>query len=145
MRIGFDGRWYGQSGVGNYVSDLLDAMQRVDGDIEIILYEDPENPLDHLDGARIRKIPVRARKYSAREQFELARRCRIDRLDVFHSPFYLTPWFASCPVVVTIHDLIPFLFDIYGLPKRLLIRLGYRLATRKAARVIADSQNTRMI
>jgi glycosyltransferase involved in cell wall biosynthesis len=143
MRIGFDGRWYGQTGVGNYVSDLLMAMQCMDRDIEIILYEDPGNPLDHIKGNRIRKIPVHARKYSAHEQFELARRCRIDLLDVFHSPFYLTSWFAPCPVVVTIHDLIPFLFNIYGWPKRQLIKLGYRLATKKAARVIADSENTR--
>ena len=143
MRVGFDGRWYGYSGVGNYVSDLLPAMATVGADFEVVLYEDPRNPMEHVKGNRIRKVPVRARKYSLQEQFELAHRCRVDGLDVFHSPFYVTPWFAPCPVVVTIHDLIPFLFNIYNLPKRQLIRLGYRLAVKKAARVIADSENTR--
>jgi glycosyltransferase involved in cell wall biosynthesis len=143
MKVGFDGRWYGQSGVGNYVSDLLQAICSMDGDLEIILYEDPENPLEHVNGDRIHKVPVRSKRYSVWEQFELARRCRVDGLAVFHSPFYLTPWFAPCPVVVTIHDLIPFLFNIYSWPKRQLIKLGYRLATKKAARVIADSENTR--
>jgi len=142
MRIGFDGRWYGHSGVGNYVSELLQAMETEGGDLEIILYEDSKNPLEHVKADRIRKVPVYAKRYSVQEQFELARRCRVDHLDVFHSPWYVVPWFAPCPVVVTIHDLIPFLFNIYILPKRQLIRLGYRLAVKKAARVITVSQKT---
>lgn len=142
MRIGFDGRWNGSSGVGNYVSNLLQAMKTVDEEIEIVLYEDPKNPLEHVKCDRIRKVPIRARRYSVREQLELAWRCRIDRLHVFHAPFYLAPWFAPCPVVVTIHDLIPFLFKIYSPPKQELIKLGYRAAVLKAARVIADSKNT---
>jgi len=142
MRIGFDGRWYNHTGVGNYVSELVQAMGSLDEDIEIILYEDPKNALEHIKADRIRKVPVHARGYSAQEQFELALRCRADRLDVFHSPFYVTPWFARCPVVVTIHDLIPFLFKIYSLPKQEVIKLGYRMAIQKAARVIADSENT---
>ena len=142
MKVGFDGRWYGYSGVGNYVSNLLQAMGALQNGIEIILYEDPRNPLEHVQGDRIRKVPVLAKRYSVREQFELASRCRSDRLDVFHAPFYVAPWFARCPVVATIHDLIPFLFNIYSLPKQKVIKLGYRIAVRKAARVIADSENT---
>ncbi len=142
MRVGFDGRWYGHSGVGNYVSELLQAIGTLQDDIEIVLYEDPKNPLENIKGCRIRKVPVRARKYSSREQFELAWRCRADRVDVFHAPFYVAPWFASCPVVVTIHDLIPFLFNIYSFPKQKMIKLGYRMGVLKAARVIADSENT---
>lgn len=142
MKVGFDGRWYGHSGVGNYVSELLQAMETEEGDLEIILYEDPKNPLEHVTGARIRKVPVYAKRYSVQEQFELARRCRADGLDVFHSPFYVTPWFAPCPVVVTIHDLIPFLFKIYSFPKQKMIKLGYRMAILKASRLIADSENT---
>src|SRR6267378_4175781 len=118
MRVGFDGRWNGNSGVGNYVSNLLKAMNAVSGETEIIVYEDPKNPLEHVKSSRIRKVPINARRYSMQEQIELAWRCHADRLDVFHAPFYLAPWFAPCPVVVTIHDLIPFLFKIYNAPKQ---------------------------
>lgn len=142
MRIGFDARWYDHSGVGNYVSDLLQAMETVGGKMGIILYEDPKNPLRHIAGDHIRKVSVHAGRYSVLEQFELAKRCRADALDVFHSPFYIAPWIAPSPVVVTIHDLIPFLFDIYSSPKQKLIQLGYRLAVKKAARVIVDSEST---
>jgi glycosyltransferase involved in cell wall biosynthesis len=142
MRVGFDGRWYNSSGVGNYVSGLVRAMGSLDRGPDIFLYEDPQNPLKNVHSNHIVKIPVSAKRYSIQEQFELPRRCRTDRLDAFHSPFYLTPWLAPCPVVVTIHDLIPFLFSIYNLPKQTLVKLGYRLAAKKAARVIADSENT---
>lgn len=142
MQIGFDGRWNGHSGVGNYVWNLLKAIQYVGEDFEIVLYEDPENRLEHISGHGIRRIPFGAHRYSVREQVEFAHRCLADRLDVFHSPFYVTPWLAACPVVVTVHDLIPFLFDIYNPAKRRLVQLGYKLAVRKAARVIVDSENT---
>jgi glycosyltransferase involved in cell wall biosynthesis len=142
MRIGFDGRWYGHSGVGNYVSELLKAMGALDEDLEIIVYEDPKNPLEAVNATSIRKVAVYSGRYSVREQFELARRIGADRLDVFHSPFYITPLFASCPVVVTIHDLIPFLFKIYKSTKQQIIKLGYRAAVLKASRLIADSANT---
>ncbi len=127
LRIGFDGRWYGHSGVGTYVSELMHAMSTLEEDMEIILYEDPSNPLNNGDAKSVRTVPVHAKRYSVQEQFELAYRCRVDRLDVFHSPFYIVPFFAPCPVVVTVHDLIPFLFNIYGVPKRELVKLGYRL------------------
>src|SRR5260370_6524679 len=113
MKVGFDGRWYGDSGVGNYVAGLIEAIVALKNEIEIILYEDPRNHLEHVKGDSVRKVPVHAKRYSVLEQFELAYRCRADALDVFHSPFYVAPWFAPCPVVVTIHDLIPFLFNIY--------------------------------
>ncbi len=143
MRIGFDGRWYGNSGVGNYVFELLRAMDGLDEDIELVVYEDPRNPLHltHCSG-RLRTVPVAASRYSLREQFELPLRCRTDKIEVFHSPFYVTPWLAPCPVVVTIHDIIPFLFRIYPTPKQKLIQLGYKLGVRKAARLIADSKTT---
>jgi glycosyltransferase involved in cell wall biosynthesis len=49
---------------------------------------------------------------------------------------------AGCPVVVTIHDLIPFLFPIDGPAKSAMVRAGYRMAARKAAQIIAVSRNT---
>ena len=141
MRIGFDARWYNDSGVGNYVRDLTRYLARIP-DLDLVLYEGMENPLPLVEGDNVRKVQVRCRKYSVGEQFELSRRVHADRIDVFHSPFYVMPYMASCPVVVTIHDLIPFLFPIYGQPKREIIKTGYRLAAKCATRIIVDSQHT---
>jgi hypothetical protein len=43
MRVGFDARWYNDSGVGNYVAGLLNALAEAADDIELIVYEDPAN------------------------------------------------------------------------------------------------------
>jgi len=85
---------------------------------------------------------VHSSKYSLSAQFEFRRRIREDKLDVFHAPFYVMPLAAECPVVVTVHDLIPFLFRIYAWPKQWMVKTGYRVAVSRAAHVIADSQNT---
>jgi glycosyltransferase involved in cell wall biosynthesis len=85
---------------------------------------------------------VTLKKYSVAEQVHLARRCGEDKLDVFHSPFYVVPFFARCTVVVTMHDLIPFLFPVYAKAKQTIVRAGYRMAARRASHIIADSHNT---
>ena len=142
LRVGFDARWYNDSGVGAYIKGILGAMAQLDDQLDLIIYDDPQNPVPLPECSNVRRIAVAAKKYSIAEQVELARRCREDRLDVFHSPFYIVPLFASCPVVVTLHDLIPFLFPIYSKTKQMVVRAGYRLAVRKAAHIVADTDNT---
>ena len=142
LRVGFDARWYNDSGVGAYVKGILGAMAQLDDQLDLIIYDDPQNPVPLPECSNVRRIAIAAKKYSVAEQVELARRCREDRLDVLHCPFYIVPLFASCPVVVTLHDLIPFLFPIYSKAKQMVVRAGYRLAVRKAAHIIADSDNT---
>lgn len=142
IRVGFDARWYNDSGVGAYVSGLVGAMAQMQDQVELVLYEDERNSVPLPSGLTLRRVPVKANRYSAAEQVNLARYCRADSLDVFHSPFYVVPIFAPCPVVVTFHDLIPFLFPIYPWAKQSLVRNGYRVAARKAAHIIADSENT---
>jgi glycosyltransferase involved in cell wall biosynthesis len=48
----------------------------------------------------------------------------------------------NCPVVVTVHDLIPFLFSIYPWWKQKLVQAGYRRAARHTAHIVADSMVT---
>ncbi len=141
IRVGFDARWYNDSGVGTYVSELASALAQRD-EIELLLYEDPANPLPLPAAARLQRISVHAGKYSVAGQWELARRCREDGLDLVHSPFYVAPWLAQCPLVVTMHDLIPFRFPIYSWPKRMIVQQGYWLAALKAKQIVADSDNT---
>lgn len=137
MRVGFDARWYNKSGVGSYVGDLLPALARAG--CELVVYVDPSNPVPGLDKLRI--VPVRSGKYSPFSSFEFRSREKADKLDVFHCPFYATP-LLECPVVVTIHDLIPFLFPIYPWWKQKLVQAGYRRAAKQAAHIVADSQAT---
>ena len=142
MRVGFDARWYNDSGVGNYVAGLLTALAEAADDIELVVYEDPANRVPDLQGFMLQRIPIYSSKYSLRAQFELANRCRQDNIDVFHSPFYVVPFAAPCPTVATLHDLIPFLFTIYSWPKQWMVKMGYRAAAFRAAHVITVSHAT---
>src|SRR5258706_16337898 len=118
MRVGFDARWYNDSGVGTYVAELLKAMAPQQRDFDLVVYEDPKNPIPGLDGQGVERIPVGAGKYSLLGQSHLAWRCKRDGLDLLHSPFYAVPLAAPCPIVVSLHDVIPFLFRIYRWPKQ---------------------------
>jgi glycosyltransferase involved in cell wall biosynthesis len=152
LRVGFDARWYNDSGVGTYVAELVQAMAQLQSanGIELVVYEsalDTNAETRHaaspaLNIPNVERVVLRSPKYSVGEQFELARRCRLDRLNVLHCPFYVMPLAAPCPVVITIHDLIPFLFPIYSASKGLVIRTVYRVAARRAAHVITVSQHT---
>src|SRR6476646_10448199 len=139
MRVGFDARWYNQSGVGSYIAGLLPALVRAD--CELVVYADPRNPVPGLERLSVQTVPVSSGKYSPLATLEFRHRGERDKLDLFHCPFYAAP-LLRCPVVVTIHDLIPFLFPIYFWPKQKMVQAGYRAATKRAAHLIADSQCT---
>lgn len=142
MRVGFDARWYNDSGVGTYVAGLLAEFARQRLDFDLVIYESAENPVPELDSNTFERIPLSSGRYAPRSQWELKRRAIIDRLDVFHSPFYWSPLLVSCPVVITIHDLIPLLFPIYSWPKRMLVNAGHRTAARQSTEIIAVSAHT---
>jgi glycosyltransferase involved in cell wall biosynthesis len=139
MRVGFDARWYNKSGVGNYVAGLLPALARAGCDL--VVYVSPNNPVPGLDELNLKIVPVRSGKYSPFSSLEFWRHEKEDKLDVFHCPFYAAP-LLKCPVVVTVHDLIPFLFPIYPWWKQKVVQRGYRIAARRAAHIIADSEAT---
>jgi glycosyltransferase involved in cell wall biosynthesis len=137
-----DARWHNSSGVGVYVQLLLGALANLpERGFEVVAYQFADAPLP-IEDPRIRKENITGGKYSIAGQLQLAQRCRIDHIDVFHAPFYIVPILASCPVVCTIHDLMPFLFPIYGFLHQETVKLGYRTGIGKSARVIAISETT---
>jgi glycosyltransferase involved in cell wall biosynthesis len=147
MRVGFDARWYNESGVGTYVKELLTAFSEFRDEVEITAYEDPKNPLPASVAASIRRVQMSSPRFAVGEQFELRARCKSDQISVFHSPYqYGAPLLLPCPLVVTVHDLIPFLFRTRSWPKQLavipFVKLGYRAAALRAHHIIADSANT---
>jgi glycosyltransferase involved in cell wall biosynthesis len=139
MRVGFDARWYNSSGVGTYIAGLLPALVRAG--CEMVVYIDPRQPVPGLKELSVETVAVSSGKYSPLASLEFRRLEKRDKLDLFHCPFYAAP-LLKCPVVVTIHDLIPFLFPIYSGPKRKMVQIGYRVAAQCAAHVITDSRTT---
>lgn len=105
LRVGFDGRALTSpaAGIRRYTSELLRAIVALDDAPEIVL----------LGGADVRAAPSGLEHVS--EPWhpptnlgwmlvgfpEAARRARVD---LIHAPAYTAPFFASVPVVLTIHD-----------------------------------------
>jgi glycosyltransferase involved in cell wall biosynthesis len=141
LRVGFDARWYNDSGVGTYVVELLKSLV-AQNDLALVVYEDLGNPVPSLDDLRVTRVPVRSNRYSLAAQWEFRRRAAEDKLHLFHSPFFDVPLALNCPVVATIHDLIPFLFRVDSWPRQQMVKAGYRLATRRARHLISVSENT---
>jgi len=90
-------------------------------------------------------VPVRYSPVGLRQHLVLRRLAHELALDVFHSPSYTLPVLMPCPVVATLHDLIPCVYpqDLPDWRARAAYRALVRLALLRAQRVIVDAEATR--
>lgn len=128
-------------GIGRYAGALLEALGRVAPSLQLSLLTEP--------GAE--RLDVAARWVNAPPLFSAASQVWVPLLahtmgaDLFHAPYYLYPYGMPLPTVVTIHDLIPLEYPemIPGGAGRRLYRPLNRLAARRAAHVLTDSEGAR--
>ena len=124
LRVAFDVRMAGSSGIGTYVDALVDHLSRE-------------------DSLELRPVRSGAGIYSLREQLTLPPRAL--GVDLFHSPHYNAPLAVPSPLVVTIHDLahlaLPEVFR--GRAMRIYAQAMLRGALARARRVITVSAFSR--
>src|SRR5580700_10225312 len=101
IRIGYDLRW--QTGtLVHYVGNLLKALvARGKDNFHFVCYsqELESQIVPELDGlVEIRRVPWS--RYSVVGQFLLPGLLLKDRIKLFHSPFYMMPFFSHVPTVV---------------------------------------------
>lgn len=78
------------------------------------------------------------------EQIAFPLACRRLQADVAFVPYWGSPWWSPCPVVVTVHDLIPLLLPRYrGGPLRRAYTWLVSRTARRAAAVLTDSEASR--
>jgi len=134
-----------QGGPRTYVLGLLDALLQVDSANEyVIFYNDPVH-LGRYPRAKEVVLPGKsplARLW--REHVLLPLACRKERVDLLHCPKSAIPVFSPCPVVVTLHDLIPLKHpETEKFSARLYWRLQIPIAARRATFIITDSEHAR--
>jgi glycosyltransferase involved in cell wall biosynthesis len=115
MRIGIDARFLThpqKGGFKTYTENLIRALSNIDLNNEYFLY------LDRQPEACIKLPNCRNFSYKIlpgdspvigmpwREQARLHFQAKQDKLDLLHSPCLSAPLYLSCPLVVTIHDII---------------------------------------
>jgi glycosyltransferase involved in cell wall biosynthesis len=124
LRVAFDVRMAGSSGIGTYVDALVDHLSRE-------------------DSLELRPVRSGAGIYSLREQLTLPPRAL--GADLFHAPHYNAPLAAPCPLVATIHDLahlaLPEIFR--GRAMRIYANAMLRGTLARARRVITVSAFSR--
>ena len=140
LRVAIDGRLWGQTGIGRYISELCHALLQADEGIQILVFGSA-----HVHQRRLEWRTFQAPIYSLSEQVlgGLALRRAASQVSLFHAPHYNVPLLMPRPYVLTVHDLIPFRFrEQFG---RVHTELGFRVlrrATRGAAQIIVNSHCT---
>jgi len=145
VRIGIDARLAAapRTGIGSYTGSLIDALGRIDGPDQFVLFTD-----EALAGPARQRftntvLPVKQRQLWTFGSLPGA--CRRARLNLFHGTAnFELPAFAGCPLVATVHDLIPLRFpQAVSRRFRLLFRVLTRRALRAARLVMTDAEFTR--
>lgn len=153
MKIGIDIRTIlpTRSGVGNYVLHLVENLLRVDPESAYLFISRNEN-LTHIENLEKRVDPL-VTIFSHEnhplgdlwEHFILPRQLKKSGVEIFHGPASLIPFRKeNYRVVVTIHDLVAFLFpDTIPLKYGAYMRYLLRYAVRRADKIISVSSHTR--
>lgn len=162
MQIAFNGYFWGQprTGSGQYLRHLWDALPDVaPADIRLTLLLPPGGAWgsDVLAGGRAVRgghlpgLGGRAANLDKLlwEGVGVARLARRVSADVLHMPYLSAPFFPlrpfkPCPVVVTAHDMIPWV--VPGYAESAAVKLYLRVAVacvRRADLILADSEASR--
>lgn len=154
MNIGLDIRGGTDFGIGTYIRNVVRSLARIDGGVNgpprnrYIIIGKP----DRLRGYRelpenfiLQPFPWPAISLKNALAFRnLLKRHHCDLLHVPH--LFKTPRFAPCPYVVTVHDVLDFLYRTKNQPpwKRALRFELARQALKRAAGVLAVSNHTKV-
>jgi glycosyltransferase involved in cell wall biosynthesis len=150
MRVGIDVAILSSpaTGIGFYTLHLVQALTRVERDIEFVLLGAAPSLLSSIPHGKNFQVHPAARlqgiKRSVWQQTALPWLAASTQIDALHCPDFSRPLFSSVPIVNTIHDLSYFAPQcFFSLSKRMYKRaLGY-LALKRSDRIIVDSEFTR--
>nr|HPM77756.1 glycosyltransferase family 1 protein [bacterium] len=145
MKIAVDARALSgePSGVGIYTRTLIAGLGRQQTNDEYLLLSNRAIEIDDPLPANIfrheRSYPI--------GNIWLQQRCprllKQERVDLFHGTNFLAPLLSPCPTVLTVHDLSSFLFPKLHTRRNNFIQRLLPACIRRAAAVIAISENTR--
>ncbi len=127
-------------GIGRYVESLVHAMAGVLApDEQLFLIESSKYPTG-WEGA----VDVESSPFSLAQQWKVPWLLRWLKADLYHSAYYLMPYFPGVPTVLTVYDVIPLRFPEHSTARaRLLFRLTTKLALHASEHVIAISEATK--
>jgi glycosyltransferase involved in cell wall biosynthesis len=152
MRIGINARSLqgSRSGIAQYVYYLLLYLRKVDKKNEYTLFLGSSNYV--FEDIANFEFLLDISDFPTKNQFSkivwqhlyLPLRMKELRIDVFHEPAFVAPYFKKCPAVITIHDLsYKLLPNCYTLRNRLYLERLTERSISLSDKIIAISENTK--
>jgi len=145
MKIAIDIREAGneKTGKGWYTYNLVLELLKLDKKNEYILYTDNEkNPYSEFKNAQLKTVLGKSHKW----HLNVLKDLKANKPDLFFAPTsYIIPALAPkwLKVIITVHDLVAFLFPISHNGKAVLIeRLTLKRAVKNASQIFVVSENT---
>lgn len=145
MHIGLDAREMARpdTGIGNYVVNLVRALARVDQKNRYTLFVEDTPKMVTLPSNFQVVCLARAAVDKWQDQWVVPRTAARLDLDLFHAMHHdSTPLLMRAPSILTVHDIAPMDFPNPSTLHRLYYRTLTGLAIRRARRVICISQST---
>ena len=146
-RIGLDSRMLQNSGIGTYLRGLLSGLQSLDLDKDLTLFGLEPSLTETPSSKEVSKNPpvaFEAPIYSIQEQLQYP--SMVQQCQLWHAPHYNIPlWKGKAKLVVTIHDIIHWIFRKQFLSPLQTVYAGFMLrqAVRSADQIIAVSHHTK--
>ncbi|MCD6291292.1 MAG: glycosyltransferase family 4 protein [Anaerolineae bacterium] len=153
MRIALNGWFWGQmnTGSGQVLHGLVRWLPRASPDDERwLIVPRQAGHVGDVSGWQVVRVSTpfdRVHENLAKvwfEQIAFPRACQALDVDIAHIPYWGSPWWRPCRIIVTIHDLIPLLLPGYrgGFLQRLYTTLVAHTA-RRAHLILTDSEASR--
>jgi glycosyltransferase involved in cell wall biosynthesis len=156
IRVGINAAFLGKShnGQSTYIRGLLTALDRYAsiGNVTYVIYTAEENEMRLGSNFEWRNTPPVLSHDSTGlsnllrvlwVQLALPILLRKDKIDVLLCPMADSPVLSTRPYVVVVHDLIPLFFPEESRRLALYFRTMVPLILRNAAKIVADSENTK--
>ncbi|MCF8567685.1 glycosyltransferase family 4 protein [Alicyclobacillus tolerans] len=145
MKIAVDVRMARNTGIGRYISNLVDGLSLCPDITPLVLLQNSESPFKVMQG-HLQHVELKSRIFTIREQFELRNVLKKTNPNVVHSPQFNAPVATDLPLVVTIHDLaydrFPEEFPSYK--AFLYYRAMMKWVTKKARSIITVSNSSKV-
>lgn len=109
LRIAIDGRMikpHAMHGIARYVYQLVKCIGSRGSQHRFFIFVSEKSPLyEAALPSFITLLPTPTPWISFREQWTIPRLLRHLKIDLFHSPSFVAPFFCPCKLIMTIHDL----------------------------------------
>jgi glycosyltransferase involved in cell wall biosynthesis len=141
MRVALDGEFLRlpPSGIGGYVRNLIPALRSADPNLDLVILEpDWDHTAPATKGSFLQDRRIQR---AAWEMAGVGRATFRAKADLLHIPSFSAPLVARGPLVVTIHDVIPFLLPAYRASRAMRAHLAVmRRTIRHATLVLVPSR-----